>query len=312
MVSLLFPGQGSQYQGMGRTLADTSAAAQEVFQMADAALGFEISKLCFEGSEEELRRTELTQPAILTTSIAAWRAFCSRHSDMTEPRFVAGHSLGEWSALVVAGALSFQDAVRLVHERGRLMQQAVPLGEGAMLAVIGLSPDEVSRLCAEVEAQEGAVFKPANFNSSEQVVVSGHARAAEKAQQLFSEAGAKKVVPLPVSAPFHSPLMKSAREGLKLALEPVTVNPLSVPVVTNVEAQPNSDPKRVKDLLVEQVTAPVRWVEVIQHIVEQGETLALELGPGRVLMGLARRIDRRLKVLPVGDPETLEKALTQL
>ncbi|MEL6184921.1 MAG: ACP S-malonyltransferase [Myxococcota bacterium] len=311
MTSFLFPGQGSQAPGMGRALAETFPVARETFEEADEALGFELSKLCFEGPEDELKRTEITQPAILTTSVATLRALASARPDL-RPRYVAGHSLGEWSALVAAGALTFPDAVRLVRERGRLMQAAVPLGEGAMLAVLGLTAEVVTAVCAEVSQTSGVVFAPANFNSPEQIVVSGSAAAAELAQTKLTEAGAKRIVPLPVSAPFHSPLMAPAAEGLREALADVAVSEPAVPVITNVEAAPNSDAARVKALLVDQVTAPVRWVESVQALVATGETSAFEIGPGKVLMGLARRIDRKLKVTPIEDPAGLEKAIALL
>lgn len=311
MTSFLFPGQGSQAPGMGQALAEAFPIARQTFEEADDALGFSISKLCFEGPEEELKRTELTQPAILTTSVAALRALGAARPDLA-PRYVAGHSLGEWSALVAAGSLAFRDAIRLVRERGRLMQAAVPEGEGAMLAVLGLAPEVVGELCAEVSAATGVVFAPANFNSPEQTVVSGSAAAVALAQTKLTEAGAKRVVPLPVSAPFHSPMMAPAAEGLRMALEPIELGELSVPVITNVEAAPNADANRVKALLVDQVTAPVRWVESMRALVSAGETQALEIGPGKVLMGLARRIDRSLKVSSIEDPASLEKALARL
>ncbi|MBX2812172.1 MAG: ACP S-malonyltransferase [Myxococcales bacterium] len=306
VVSLFFPGQGSQTPGMGQALTETFPAARQVFEAADDALGFHLSRLCFEGPEEELRRTEITQPAILTTSIATWRAIQTIRPDF-RPSVVAGHSLGEWSALVVTGALHFHDAVQLVHTRGRLMQDAVPDGEGAMLAVIGIPAATIETICREVETQTGAILQPANYNSPEQTVVSGHARAVENAETAFTQAGAKKIVRLPVSAPFHCPLMQPAADRLCEALIPVPVGPMQYPVITNVEATPNHDPFRVKALLVQQVTAPVRWVEVVQQAISMGTSQAVEVGPGRVLAGLARRIDRSLKVSPAHDPDSLKK-----
>lgn len=311
MVSFFFPGQGSQSTGMGRAFAEAFPVARETFEAADEALGFGLSKLCFEGPEDALKRTEITQPAILTTSVAALRVL-NEVAPQLEPRFLAGHSLGEWSALVAAGALDFADAVRLVRERGRLMQVAVPEGQGAMLAVIGLEPDTIRALCTEAAETTGTVFAPANYNSPEQTVVSGAAKAAAVAEEKFKAAGAKKVVALAVSAPFHSPLMRPAAEGLADALASIEVKPLQTPVLTNVEATANGEASRVKELLVTQVSAPVRWVESIRAIVAEGETIGFEVGPGKVLTGLARRIDRNLKMHAIQDPASLEKALAAI
>jgi [acyl-carrier-protein] S-malonyltransferase len=311
VVTLLFPGQGSQSVGMGKALVDVFPVARRTFEEADAALGFSLSSKCFEGPEEDLKRTELTQPAILTTSIAAHRVLLERRPDL-KVNFAAGHSLGEWSALVAVGALAFADAVRLVRERGRLMQEAVPLGQGAMAAVLGLLPDEVKAVCEKVGAEMGQVVVAANFNSTEQTVISGSAAGVEAAGRALTERGAKKIAPLPVSAPFHSPLMAPAARGLAVALDGIAVSTPNAKVVTNVEAQPNGDASRIKALLVEQVTAPVRWVETVQFLVGAGETTAIEIGPGKVLMGLARRIDRNLKVLNVEDVDSLEKTLAVL
>lgn len=309
MVAFLFPGQGSQTVGMGKALVEASPAAKAVFDEADEALGFALSALCFEGPEDELRRTANTQPALLTHSIAALRALEEAAGKPLAPGAVAGHSLGEWSALVSAGALSFADAVRLVRERGRLMQAAVPEGEGGMLAIIGLDAETVQGLCAQAAESSGQVVAPANYNSPEQIVASGAQAAIDALASAAQEAGAKKVVRLEVSAPFHCPLMKPAADGLASALEPIEVASPAVPVWTNVEASPNQAADRVKPLLVEQVTAAVRWTEIVRGLAEGGETLALELGTGKVLMGLARRIDRKLKVIPVGDPDGIAKAL---
>lgn len=312
MVAFLFPGQGSQVVGMGKALADASPAARAAFEEADDALGYSLSALCFEGPEEALRRTQNTQPALLTTSVAALRALEERAGRAVVPAALAGHSLGEWSALVAAGAMRFFDAVRLVRERGRLMQQAVPEGRGRMIAVMGIPADPVRALCDAVSAETGQVCAPANFNSPEQTVVSGTAEAVTALEPRLTAAGAKKVVALPVSAPFHCPLMQPAADGLAEALARTEIIAPGAPVYSNVEATPNRDPARVKPLLVEQVTAPVRWTEIVRAMVTHGETLALELGSGKVLTGLARRIDRTLKVVPVGEPEGLDKALEAL
>ncbi len=311
MVAFFFPGQGSQAVGMGHALAEAHREARETYQEADDALGQSISRICFHGSEGDLRRTEVTQPAILATSVAALRVLRANRPDLA-PTFFAGHSLGEWTALVAAGSLAFPDALRLVRERGRLMQAAVPEGEGAMLAVIGLPPEAIAAICAEVAAETGAVFAPANFNSPEQTVVSGHSRAAEPAMERLRAAGAKKVTRLAVSAPFHCPLMAPVADGLNRALYPVEVRPPSAPVVSNVDAEPNRDPARVKGLLVAQVTGPVRWVEVVQRIAREGTTVGVELGPGRVLGTLCKRIVRGFEVHSIHDPATLDHALAEL
>lgn len=311
MLNFLFPGQGSQFSGMGRALADAYPAAKAVFEEADDALGMSLSDLCFEGSEEELKRTEVTQPAILTTSVAVLRALQSERPDL-KPSYAAGHSLGEFSALVAVGALAFADAVKLVQTRGRLMQSAVPEGEGAMAAIIGLPAEAVVRRCEAVARESGAAVAAANFNSEQQTVISGSAEGVRLASEALLSDGAGKAVPLPVSAPFHSSLMEPAARGLAEALEPIEVGPMSAPVVTNVHASPNQDASAVKALLVEQVTAPVRWVESMRALVAAGSTACLELGPGKVLMGLARRIDRSLKVTPIQDPDGLKKALAKL
>lgn len=275
---------------MGRDVRDASAAAREVFEQADDALGFALSKLCFEGPEDELVRTEHQQPAILTTSIALLRAL--EEQGPVEPAFVAGHSLGEYTALVASGALPFDDAVRLVQARGRFMQEAVPEGRGAMAAVIGCEVEAVERACAEAAEATGLVVSPANYNSPPQTVIAGDAAAVERACTLAKEAGAGRTVPLPVSAPFHCALMARAAEKLSLELSGVRFSDPRCPVVTNVEATANRDGGRIAALLEQQVTAPVRFVEMVHHLVAGGVTRVLEVGPGRVLTGLVRRIDK--------------------
>ncbi|HUM10728.1 MAG TPA: ACP S-malonyltransferase [Myxococcaceae bacterium] len=303
-TAFLFPGQGSQAVGMGKALAEAFPEARGVFQAADDALGESLSRLCFEGPESELVLTRNTQPAILATSIAAHAVWTARGG---AGALVAGHSLGEYSALVAAGALSLADAVRAVRARGTFMQEAVPAGTGAMAAVLGLDAEVVARVCAE--AAEGQVVSPANYNSPEQTVIAGHAAAVERASAKLREAGAKRVVPLSVSAPFHCALMEPVKPRLAEVLARCTVSSPRVPVVSNVEAAPNADPARVVPLLLAQVSAPVRWVESIRALAAAGVTRVVELGPGRVLGGLVKRICKDIEVLNVEDPASLEKAL---
>ena len=303
-TAFLFPGQGSQAVGMGKALFGAFPEARAVFQSADDALAEPLSRLCFEGPESELVLTRNTQPAILTTSIAAHAVWSARGGPAA---FVAGHSLGEYSALVAAGALSLPDAVRAVRARGTFMQEAVPAGTGAMAAVLGLDAEVVTRVCAEVAGNE--VVSPANFNSPEQTVIAGHATAVERAGAKLREAGAKRVVPLAVSAPFHTALMEPAKARLAEVLARCTVSAPRMPVVTNVEAAPNADAARVVPLLLAQVSAPVRWVESVRALAAAGVTRVVELGPGRVLGGLVKRISRDIEVLNVEDPASLEKSL---
>ncbi len=306
MLALLFPGQGAQEVGMGLDACRTSDAARAVFDAADAALGFALSKLCFEGPEEELVRTEIQQPAILTVSVALLRALEERSP--VRPAFFAGHSLGEYSALVAARALDFEDAVRLVHARGRFMQEAVPEGRGAMAAVIGASPEDVAEACAQAEAQTGRVVAPANLNGPRQTVISGDAAAVELACSRALQAGARRTVPLEVSAPFHCPLMAPAASKLALELARVRFADPSAPIVTNVEAQPCGEGARFPQLLEHQVTHPVRFVEMVEWLAGAGVSRVLEIGPGNVLTGLVTRIARGLSRANLSSGESLERA----
>ena len=320
MIAFVFPGQGSQTVGMGKSLYERFPEARGVFDAADAALGEKLSQVCFEGPEDALKLTANTQPAILTVSIAAHAVFAQR---APAPALVAGHSLGEYSALVAAGAMPLADAVRAVRSRGKLMQEAVPEGAGAMAAVLGLEPAKVKEVCQA--AAQGEVLSPANYNSPEQTVIAGTAAAVERAKAKLIEAGARKVLPLPVSAPFHCALMAPVKKPLEDVLRKVTFSAPRVPVVTNVEAAPNADPARIVPLLVEQVTAPVRWIECVQALQAAGVTQVVELGPGRVLSGLIRRIAKsplpragegqgegEIEILNVEDEASLNKALAAM
>lgn len=296
--ALFFPGQGSQAVGMGRELVENFDVARRVFEEADDALGSPLSKLCFEGPESDLALTANTQPAILTCSVAAL-AVARELADLN-PKAALGHSLGEFSALVAVGALKFADAVRLVRLRGQAMQEAVPAGVGAMAAIIGLELDELEALCAKASDGEGEV-SPANENGGGQVVVAGHAAAVERLCDLAENAEAR-AIPLKVSAPFHCALMAPAAQRLAEALEPIEIGSFSAPVIANVDAEPNNDPSRVKALLVEQVTSRVRWEASVRKAFHMGVTQGLEVGHGKVIKGLVRRIERGLKVFPFGSP----------
>ncbi len=294
-LALLFPGQGSQFVGMGKELYESSPPARAVFDEADVVLGFPLSKLCFEGPEDELKRTANTQPAILTHSVAAWRDLEARFPEKVEAAaFAAGHSLGEYSAEVAAGALPFAEAVALVRSRGRFMQEAVPQGVGAMAAILGLPAPDVEAACRE--AAENEVVAPANYNSPEQTVIAGHAAAVERAGAACMARGAKKVIPLPVSAPFHCALMTPARVKLKPLLEEAAFAGAVFTIVTNVDAKPEMEGARLRDALIRQVDSPVRWVESVQRLGAEGVDRAIEVGPGNVLAGLVKRIDRSIKV----------------
>ncbi|MDT7779622.1 MAG: [acyl-carrier-protein] S-malonyltransferase [Acidobacteriota bacterium] len=308
-LAFIFPGQGSQSPGMGRELAAEYAAAREVFEEADDALGFALSRLCFEGPAEELQLTENTQPAILVASIAALRA--AESEGLPRPDFVAGHSLGEYSALVAAGALSLRDAVQIVRKRGSYMQEAVPVGVGAMAAVLGSDIETVESVCAEA-LREGEVCSPANINSPGQIVIAGSAAAVERAGALLKERGAKRVIPLKVSAPFHCALMLPAQERLAADLERVEFKDLSVPLVTNVDAALIRSGAQARDSLIRQVSSPVRWRESVELLVDAGVELFIELGPGKVLSGLVRQTAKRARSLNIEDAASLASTRTAL
>jgi len=301
MISYVFPGQGSQSPGMGKDLAEKFAVAREVFEEADEALGFPLSRLCFEGPAEELQLTENTQPAILATSVAAFRALQS--TGAPAPAFVAGHSLGEYSALVAANVLELSDALRTVRARGRYMQEAVPVGVGAMAAVIGGELSEIERVCTEAAGNE--VCSVANINSPGQVVIAGNTTAVDRAIELLKDV-ARRVIRLNVSAPFHCALMKPAQDRLASDLERLTFDEPRFPVVTNVDAGVATAPAELRDALFRQVSAPVRWVESMQLLIENGVDNVVEVGPGKVLSGLMRQVSRDIKCLNVEDAVSLE------
>lgn len=306
-VAFVFPGQASQYPGMGKELAEKFPAARAVFDEADKALGFSISKICFDGTEDELKLTTNTQPAILTCSVAVYRVLAEKG---LTPDFVAGHSLGEYSALVAAGALKFSDAVQLVRKRGAYMQEAVPAGVGAMAAIMGLSPAVVADACKR--AANGEVCFAANLNSPEQTVISGHAAAIKRAVEIASQLGAKRAVILPVSAPFHSALMMPAQERLAQDLKSVAFANLSVPLVTNVDADTITTGDEAREALIRQVTMPVRWQESVRLLIDEGVNTFVEVGPGRVLTGLLRQIERSVATLNVEDEKSLSATVEKI
>lgn len=306
-IAFVFPGQASQYPGMGKELAEKYPAARAVFEEADRALGFSVSQMCFAGTEEELKLTANTQPAILTCSVAVQRILAEKG---IAPDFVAGHSLGEYSALVAAGSLTFADAVRLVRKRGSYMQEAVPAGQGAMAAILGLSPAVVADACKR--AAEGDVCSPANLNSPEQTVISGGAAAVKRAVEIASQLGAKRAVMLAVSAPFHSALMVPAQERLAKDLAATQFADLSVPLVTNVDADSVETGHAAREALVRQVSMPVRWEESVRMLIEEGVNTFVEVGPGRVLSGLLRQIERSVATLNVEDEKSLVTTLEKI
>jgi len=306
-IAFLFPGQGSQDVGMGKELAEDHAVARRTFEEADDALGYKLSQLCFEGPEDQLRLTEVTQPAILTASVAAWRVL---HEKGLRPAFVAGHSLGEYAAHVAAGTLNFTDAVRTVRQRGKYMQEAVPVGVGAMAAILGMELEKVSAVCADAAQDE--VCEPANINSSEQIVISGNTAAVERAAKLASERGAKRAIMLPVSAPFHCSLMKPAQDRLAADLAALTFRKPGVAVACNADATLVEDADRSRDALVRQVTGSVKWAQSMHLLIAKGVERFLEVGPGKVLCGLMRQIDRSKPCGNVQDEASLQKALEQL
>src|SRR5271166_2403605 len=306
-IAFLFPGQGSQAVGMGKELAANHAVARRTFEEADEALGYNLSHLCFEGPEEKLKMTEITQPAILTASIAAWRVLQEKG---LKPDFVAGHSLGEYSAHVAAGTFTFSEAVRTVRNRGKYMQEAVPVGVGAMAAILGMPADKVNDIAAR--AAQGEVCQAANINSPEQIVISGNAGAIDRAIKLAHDRGAKKAVSLPVSAPFHCALMQPAQDRLAADLGTLNFQNPSCPVVCNVDAAIVASAEAAREALIRQVTGSVRWEPSVRLLIEKGVGLFIEVGPGKVLWGLMRQIDRSKTCVTAGDDASLQKTLAQI
>lgn len=300
-IAFVFPGQGSQHVGMGKDLAAEFPVARQIFEEADAALGFALSDVCFNGPADQLQLTENTQPAILTTSIAALRAM--EAEGFPRPDFVAGHSLGEYSALVAAGSLSLTDAVKTVRARGRYMQEAVPVGVGAMAAILGADPDVILAACAE--AAQGQICSAANLNSPKQVVIAGDAAAVDRAIELLRERGAKRAMKLNVSAPFHCALMQPAQERLARDLDGISFQDVVTPIVTNVDARAVRSGAEARDALVRQVSQPVRWLESVEFLISQGVQTLVEIGPGKVLSGLVRQIERSLRCVNVEDKASL-------
>lgn len=304
-VAFVFPGQGSQSVGMGKEFYDQYSVAKEVFEEADRALGFSLTDMCFSGPEEELRKTFNTQPAILTVSVACYKVLKQQG---IRPDIVAGHSLGEYSALVAAGTLSFADAVRLVRKRGQYMQEAVPLGEGSMAAVLGMERSKVIEICEQVQQETGTV-QAVNFNCPGQIVIAGKTSAVDRAIELLKAAGAKRAVPLPVSAPFHSTLLKPAAEKLAIELDKVAIQDAGIPVVANVNGKSLTKADTIKHSLVEQAASPVLWEDCVSEIAGFGATIFVEVGPGKVLTGFTKKIIKEASTLNVEDMASLEKTL---
>jgi [acyl-carrier-protein] S-malonyltransferase len=304
-IAFFFPGQGSQAAGMGKELAALYPVAHHTFQEADDALGFALSRLCFEGPDDKLKMTEITQPAILTVSTAVARVLQEKG---VIPQFVAGHSLGEYSAHVAAGTLEFADAVRIVRNRGKYMQEAVPAGEGAMAAVLGISLEQLQQVCAEAARERmPEVVSPANINSPDQIVISGSAKAVERAAELAKQHGAKRAIMLPVSAPFHCALMQPAQDRLAKDLAALEFSNPEMPVVANIDAAPKTTADPSRDALIRQVTGAVQWVGCVRKLIELGATTFVEVGPGKVLTGLMRQIDRAQAAMNVEDEPSLQK-----
>lgn len=307
-LAFVFPGQGSQKIGMLADVAEKYPLIKEVFAEASEALGYDMWKLIQEGQQEEINLTEKTQPILLTASVALWRLW--QQQGGATPTLMAGHSLGEFTALVCAGALEFTDAVRLVRARGQFMQTAVPVGEGAMAAIIGVEDDVINRICAE--AAQGECVQAVNFNSPGQVVIAGKVSAVDRAIALLKEAGAKRALPLPVSAPFHTDLMRPAGEKLAQELANITIKSPAIPVVHNVHAQTESDPEKIRALLIEQIYSPVKWTSCVETMVKAGVTTTVECGPGKVLSGLNKRIEKSLECLAIEEEQAFLDALAAL
>lgn len=306
-IAFVFPGQGSQYVGMGKKLYDASSEIRALFEIADDVLGFKLSELCFNGPEEKLKLTEYTQPAILLVSVAAYKYMKMKNGNISAD-FLSGHSLGEYSALVVSGSLKFEDALKLVRARGKYMQEAVPVGEGAMAAVLGTEDSVVDEVCKEVSKNTGYVA-PANFNSPGQIVVSGKAEAVNKVIEILKSKGIKRAVLLPVSAPFHSELMFDAGKRLENDFKNIVVSEMQVPVISNVTGKPYDNKESIKSLLIEQITKPVRWVDCVRYMYANGVKLFVEIGPGKVLSGLIKRICEDVNVYVVENPLEIENFL---